>query len=152
MADFVKSIIVDFWGTAAEMSPYLLFGFLMAGILSMLVSQRLVEKHLGGKGIWPVLKASLFGVPLPLCSCGVIPVSMSLHKHGAGKGSTIAFLISTPQTGVDSIFVTLSLLGPVFAIFRPVAAFVSGIIGGILVDLFNPQSKGWSAGSSQMHG
>jgi uncharacterized membrane protein YraQ (UPF0718 family) len=141
MADFIKSIIVDFWGTAVEMSPYLLFGFFMAGILSMLVSQRLVERHLGGSGIWPVLKASLFGVPLPLCSCGVIPVSMSLHKHGASKGSTIAFLLSTPQTGVDSIFVTLSLLGPVFAIFRPVAAFVTGIIGGILVDVFSAGSK-----------
>jgi uncharacterized membrane protein YraQ (UPF0718 family) len=138
MKEFIASILTDFWGTAAEMSPYLLFGFLVAGILSMLVSQGVVERHLGGRGIWPVLKASLFGVPLPLCSCGVIPVSMSLHKHGAGKGSTIAFLISTPQTGVDSIFVTFSLLGPVFAIFRPIAAFVTGIIGGVLVDLFNP--------------
>jgi uncharacterized membrane protein YraQ (UPF0718 family) len=146
MKEFIVSIATDFWGTAAEMSPYLLFGFLMAGILSMLVSQRLVERHLGGKGIWPVLKASIFGVPLPLCSCGVIPVSMSLHKHGAGKGSTIAFLISTPQTGVDSIFVTLSLLGPVFAILRPIAAFVTGIVGGVLVDLFNPSSKNGQPG------
>jgi hypothetical protein len=96
-----------------------------------------VEKHLGGKGIWPILKASLFGVPLPLCSCGVIPVSMSLYKHGAGRGSTVAFLLSTPQTGVDSIFVTLSLLGPVFAIFRPFAAFFTGIVGGVLVDTFD---------------
>jgi uncharacterized membrane protein YraQ (UPF0718 family) len=137
MTDFIKSIIIDFWTTVAEMSPYLLFGFFVAGILSVLISQRLVEKHLGGKGIWPLLKASIFGVPLPLCSCGVIPVSMSLHKHGASKGSTIAFLLSTPQTGVDSIFVTLSLLGPVFAIFRPVAAFVTGIAGGTLVDVFS---------------
>lgn len=141
MADFVKSIVVDFWGTVAEMSPYLLFGFLVAGILSVLISQRLVEKHLGGKGIWPLLKASIFGVPLPLCSCGVIPVSMSLHKHGASKGSTIAFLLSTPQTGVDSIFVTLSLLGPVFAVFRPVAAFVTGIVGGALADMFSQSSQ-----------
>ena len=138
MNRFVVSILIDFWGTAVEMSPYLLFGFFMAGVLSVLISQQLVERHLGGKGIWPVLKASIFGVPLPLCSCGVIPVSMSLHKHGAGKGSTIAFLLSTPQTGVDSIFVTLSLLGPVFAIFRPIMAFVTGIIGGILVDMFSP--------------
>jgi uncharacterized membrane protein YraQ (UPF0718 family) len=140
MKEFVVSIVTDFWGTVAEMSPYLLFGFFMAGVLSVLVSQRLVEKHLGGGGIWPVVKASLFGVPLPLCSCGVIPVSMSLHKHGASKGSTIAFLLSTPQTGVDSIFVTLSLLGPVFAIFRPVAAFVTGIVGGVLVNLFGRPS------------
>jgi len=136
MVDYLKSIIWDFWATVAEMSPYLLFGFFVAGLLSVLVSQRLVEKHLGGKGIWPLLKASLFGVPLPLCSCGVIPVSMSLHKHGASKGSTISFLLSTPQTGVDSIFVTLSLLGPVFAVFRPLAAFITGIVGGTFVNIF----------------
>jgi uncharacterized membrane protein YraQ (UPF0718 family) len=136
MVDLAKSIVVDFWATVAEMSPYLLFGFFVAGLLSVIVSQRFVERHLGGRGLWPLLKASVFGVPLPLCSCGVIPVSMSLHKHGASKGSTIAFLLSTPQTGVDSIFVTLSLLGPVFAIFRPVAALVTGLVGGTLVDVF----------------
>jgi uncharacterized membrane protein YraQ (UPF0718 family) len=136
MVDFVLTIIKDFWATVAEMSPYLLFGFFVAGVLSVLVSQRLVERHLGGRGLWPLLKASVLGVPLPLCSCGVIPVSMSLRKHGASKGSTIAFLLSTPQTGVDSIFVTLSLLGPVFAIFRPVAALITGLVGGTLVDVF----------------
>jgi len=141
MGVYIKTIIIDFWNTVAEMSPYLLFGFFMAGILSVLLSQRLVEKHLGGRGIWPLLKASLFGIPLPLCSCGVIPVSMSLHKHGASKGSTISFLLSTPQTGVDSIFVTLSLLGPVFAIFRPLVALVTGLVGGILVDLFEHRTK-----------
>ena len=141
MADFIKVIITDFWDTIAEMSPYLLFGFFVAGILSVLVSQQLVEKHLGGRGLWPLLKASVFGVPLPLCSCGVIPVSMSLHKHRASKGSTIAFLLSTPQTGVDSIFVTFSLLGPVFAIFRPVAALITGLVGGTLVDIFGQGRK-----------
>jgi len=137
MADFIKLIIQDFWYTIAEMSPYLLFGFFVAGLLSVLVSQRLVEKHLGGRGPWPLVKASIFGVPLPLCSCGVIPVSMSLNKHGASKGSTIAFLLSTPQTGVDSIFVTFSLLGPVFAVYRPVAALITGLLGGSFVDLFD---------------
>ncbi len=144
MPDFVKSIVIDFWATIAEMSPYLLFGFLAAGALSVVISQKLVERHLGGGGIWPLVKASIFGVPLPLCSCSVIPVSMSLHKHGAGKGSTISFLLSTPQTGVDSIFVTLSLLGPVFAVFRPLIAFITGIIGGTLVNLFNPNAEGKS--------
>ena len=140
MTDFAKKILIDFWATLAEMSPYLLFGFLVAGFFSVLVSQSLVERHLGGKGIWPLIKASLFGVPLPLCSCGVIPVSMSLHKHGASKASAISFLLSTPQTGVDSILVTLSLLGPLFAIFRPVAAFVTGITGGLLVDIFDKET------------
>lgn len=141
MIDYTKTIIVDFWNTVAEMSPYLLFGFFVAGILSVFVSQRLVEKHLGGRGVWPLLKASLFGVPLPLCSCGVIPVSMSLHKHGASKGATVSFLLSTPQTGMDSIFVTLSLLGPVFAIFRPLAALVTGFVGGGLVNVFNQNQE-----------
>ncbi len=141
MLDFVKIIAVDFWDTVAEMSPYLLFGFFVAGLLSVLVSQSFVERHLGGGGLWPLLKASVFGVPLPLCSCGVIPVSMSLHKHGASKGATVSFLLSTPQTGVDSIFVTLSLLGPVFAIFRPFAAFATGIIGGSLVDALTSRQR-----------
>ena len=140
MPEFIKSVVLDFWATVAEMSPFLLFGFFVAGMLSVLVSQSFVERHLGGRGPWPLIKASIFGVPLPLCSCGVIPVSMSLHKHGAGKGSTISFLLSTPQTGVDSIFVTLSLLGPIFAIFRPIAAFLTGIIGGGLVDIFEPRA------------
>ncbi len=149
MTNFAKSIIVDFWDTVADMSPYLLFGFFVAGILSVLVSQRIVEKHLGGRGVWPLLKASLFGIPLPLCSCGVIPVSMSLHKHGASKGSTMAFLLSTPQTGVDSIFVTLSLLGPVFAIFRPLAALVTGLVGGTLVDVFGQSTEDSSRAPQQ---
>lgn len=136
MADYAKMIITSFWATIIEMAPYLLFGFFMAGLLSVLVSQRLVEKHLGGRGLWPLLKASLFGIPLPLCSCSVIPVSMSLRKHGASKGATVSFLLSTPQTGVDSILVTLSLLGPVFAVFRPFAALATGLVGGTLVDVF----------------
>ncbi len=136
MTEFIKSIAMGFWSTVLEMSPYLLFGFFMAGLLSVLVSKQLVEKHLGGRGLWPVIKASLFGVPLPLCSCSVIPVTMSLRKHGASRGSAVSFLLSTPQTGVDSIFVTYALLGLVFAIFRPIAAFITGIIGGVMVNFF----------------
>ncbi len=129
---------IAFWATLTQMSPYLLFGFLVAGVLSVFISAEFVERHLGGHGIWPLLKASLFGIPLPLCSCGVIPVTMSLRKHGASKGSAISFLLSTPQTGVDSILVTYSLLGPVYAIFRPVAALVTGLVGGTLVTVVDP--------------
>ncbi len=117
------------------MAPYLLLGFLVAGLLSVWISPAAVERHLGGRGFWQILKASLFGIPLPLCSCGVIPVAMSLHKHGAGKGATTSFLLSTPQTGVDSILVTYSLLGPALAIFRPLAALISGLLGGTLVEM-----------------
>ncbi len=131
----VLEILMAFWTTLVQMVPYLLLGFLVAGVLSVLVSPRLVERHLGGGGFLPVVKASLFGVPLPLCSCGVIPVSASLRSHGASRGATTAFLLSTPQTGADSIFVTLSLLGPVFAIVRPIAALATGIFGGLAVGL-----------------
>jgi hypothetical protein len=132
---FIQTIATDFWAVLSEMAPYLLFGFLIAGLLSVWITARVVERHLGGAGFWQVFKASLFGVPLPLCSCGVIPVAMSLHKHGASKGATTSFLLSTPQTGVDSILVTYSLMGPIFAIFRPVAAFITGLVGGSVINM-----------------
>lgn len=134
--ELILNILREFWGVLAEMSPYLIFGFLIAGILSVFISSRMIEKHLGGRGILPVLKSALFGIPLPLCSCGVIPVGASLKKSGASRGAATAFLISTPQTGVDSIMVTFSLLGPVYAVFRPIAALITGVIGGGLVDAF----------------
>jgi uncharacterized membrane protein YraQ (UPF0718 family)/copper chaperone CopZ len=129
----IVAAVSAFWGVLQDMAPYLLFGFLAAGLLSVLIPARAVERHLGGRGPRPVLKAALFGIPLPLCSCSVIPVAASLRKHGASRGATSAFLISTPQTGVDSILVTLSLLGPLFAVFRSVAAFVSGVVGGAVI-------------------
>ncbi len=140
MTEFVKSIAIGFWSTVLEMSPYLLFGFFVAGLLSVLVSKKLVERHLGGRGIGPVIKAALFGVPMPLCSCSVIPVTMSLHKHGASKAASVSFLLSTPQTGAENIFVVYSLLGPLFAVFSPIAAFVTGVVGGILVNLLDRSS------------
>lgn len=132
--DFMLNMVRASWGTLEQMAPYLLFGFAVAGALSVLMPPEVVERHLGGRGFRPVLKASLFGVPLPLCSCGVIPVAMGLRKHGASRGATVSFLLSTPQTGVDSILATYSLLGPVFAVFRPVAAFVTGVLGGWLTE------------------
>ena len=139
--DKIKDIPFELWKVLNEMSPYLLFGFLVAGLLHVLVPSKLIEKQLGGKGILPSIKAALIGVPLPLCSCGVIPVAASIRKNGASKEATTAFLISTPQTGIDSILVTFSLLGPIFAIFRPFAAFVEGVIGGWLVGIFAPNEE-----------
>ena len=113
------SLLLEIWSLLLIISPYLLFGFLFAGFLSVIISQELIEKNLGNnQGLFSIIKASIFGVPLPLCSCGVIPVFSYLRKHGASKSSTTSFLISTPQTGVDSILVTYSLLGPIFAIFN----------------------------------
>ncbi len=135
MPEWMINILVGFWSVLAEMSPYLLFGFFMAGVLSILISPSLVERHLGSRGMWSIIKAAAFGIPLPLCSCGVIPVSASLRRHGASRGATTAFLISTPQDGVDSIMVAYGLLGGVYAIFMPIVSLVTGITGGILVNI-----------------
>ncbi len=140
--DYISTLGLSAWETLREMSPYLLFGFFVAGLLSVYVRPEVVERHLGGKGFSQVVKAALFGVPLPLCSCGVIPVSASIRKHGASSGATTSFLISTPQTGVDSIMVTLSLLGPVLAVVRPAVSFLSGLLGGTLVSYFGEKESG----------
>jgi hypothetical protein len=137
MFNMITGFAADFWAILADMSPYLILGFLIAGFLSVLISQQTVEKHIGKRGAASVVKASLFGVPLPLCSCGVIPVGMSLRRHGAGRGAATAFIISTPQTGADSLLVTYSLLGPLFAIIKAVSAFVTGVAGGLLVNAMN---------------
>jgi uncharacterized protein len=135
MPEQITELAWAFWSTIGQMAPFLLFGFLAAGALSVLVSASWIERNLGRGKLGPVIKASAFGVPLPLCSCSVIPVAASLRKHGASKGATTAFLISTPQTGVDSIMATFSLLGWIIAVFRPVAALISGILGGAIVSL-----------------
>ena len=149
MYDTSANIISESWQVLGQIAPYLLLGFLVAGVLSVCVSPALVERHLGGRGFGPVLKASLLGVPLPLCSCGVIPVSASIHRHGASRAATTSFLLSTPQTGVDSIAVTYALLGPVFAIFRPIAALITGLIGGGLVQLFGDPGEANATNESQ---
>ena len=129
-------IALESWSVLGQMAPYLLFGFLVAGVLSVCISPEFVQRHLGGRGIGPALKASVFGVPLPLCSCSVIPVSASFWRHGASRSATVSFLLSTPQTGVDSIAITYALFGSVFAVFRPLAALATGLLGGLLVLLF----------------
>ncbi|MDD6020997.1 MAG: permease, partial [bacterium] len=116
-----------------EMSPYLLLGFLAAGILHTFVPQSIYAKHLASSDWRSVAKAALFGIPLPLCSCGVLPTAVSLRNNGASRASSTSFLIATPQTGVDSIAATYSLLGLAFAVIRPVAALVTALLGGMLV-------------------
>ncbi|MBU1767624.1 MAG: SO_0444 family Cu/Zn efflux transporter [Candidatus Omnitrophica bacterium] len=135
MIEIVRGLVVETWGLLIEMAPYLLFGFFIAGILHVFMPRDKIYKHFSKASLSSVIKASLFGVPLPLCSCGVIPVAAHLNKEGASKGSTISFLISTPTTGVDSILATYSLLGPLFAIIKPVASFLGGILAGILVNV-----------------
>lgn len=118
-----------------EMSPYILLGFLIAGVMHAFVSQQTFARHLSGTGFKAVFKSALIGVPLPLCSCGVLPTAIGMRRSGASRAASTSFLIATPQTGVDSIAATWSLLGPAFAVIRPVAALVTAIFGGLAVGM-----------------
>ncbi len=132
----IVGILKESYFLLNEMAPYLLFGFFFAGVLHIFFSAETVSKHLGKNDFLSVVKASLFGIPLPLCSCGVIPAAMSLRKEGAKKGAVLSFLISTPTTGIDSILATYALLGPFFAVFRVIASFVTGVFSGVMANLF----------------
>jgi uncharacterized membrane protein YraQ (UPF0718 family)/copper chaperone CopZ len=130
--NYIKGFGSELLFILTEMAPYLMLGFFFAGLLHLLFPKKKVRKYMGQNNFRSILNAALLGVPLPLCSCGVIPTGISFYKHGASKASTVSFLISTPQTGVDSIFVTYSLLGLPFAVIRPIVAFVTGLFGGVI--------------------
>lgn len=121
------------------MSPYILLGFLLAGLMHAFIPANLYRKFLAGGSLRTIVNATLLGIPLPLCSCGVIPTAMSLRKEGASKAATISFLIATPQTGIDSIIATYSLMGLPFALLRPVAAIVTALTGGLLTAKFSDE-------------
>ena len=135
--NYLNTFVEEMWVLCIDMAPYILLGMLVSGIISVFVNNDMIFKHIGPKNFTSTLKSTLLGVPLPLCSCGVIPVAATLRDSGASKGSTVSFLVSTPQTGVDSIFLTYGMLGPVFALFRPIAAFVSGILSGVVINNFD---------------
>lgn len=137
------------WQLTLEMSPYLLLGFLIAGVLHAFVPQRIYARHLSRRGAGSVVNATLLGIPLPLCSCGVLPTTVSLRRSGASRGACTSFLIATPQTGVDSILATYSLLGLPFAIIRPLAALVTGIAGGMATDRLIPDDNTGNGGNGQ---
>ena len=138
MPDFAEIVEKFFWQFVtlfSEMAPFLLLGFLLAGILHVWVPNHLYVPKISRPNFKSVLWSALFGVPLPICSCGVIPTSIALRREGASKGASVSFLISTPATGVDSILATYSLLGGPFAVLRPVAAFATAMLGGVFTNL-----------------
>lgn len=135
MFDILIGILLASWQLLVEAAPFVLFGFLAAGLLKAFVPEDFVARHLGHSSFGSVIKASLFGVPLPLCSCGVIPAAIGLRKHGASNGASAAFLISTPETGVDSIAITYALLDPIMTVVRPLAAFFTATVTGLCINL-----------------
>ena len=135
----MNTYLLSLLNVVCEMAPYLLLGFLIAGILHVFVPQGFYRKYLSKDNKWAVLWAALLGVPLPLCSCGVIPTAIGLRNEKASKGAVASFLIATPQTGIDSILATFSLMGLGFAVVRPAAALITGVCGGWLVSRLVPE-------------
>jgi len=138
---FLNSFVAATWMLLCESAPFLLLGFFLAGLIKVLIPTERIHGHLGENRFRSVLRASLYGVPIPLCSCSVIPTATSLRKNGASKGATASFLISTPETGVDSIGVTWALLDPIMTVVRPCAAFLSALVTGSLVNVLARREK-----------
>ena len=137
------------WQLSIAMAPYILFGLLFAGVLHELVPDSIVTKHLGKDNISSVIKSTVFGIPLPVCSCGVIPLATSIKKSGASKGATLSFLISTPITGVDSIMATYGIFGWIFTIYRAITSMIIAMIAGILTNIFDKDSRGLTSDDMQ---
>ncbi|MDC0612392.1 SO_0444 family Cu/Zn efflux transporter [Vibrio sp.] len=136
---------LELWLDAAF---WLVFGLIIAGLLNSFINSENIGRHLQGSGIWPAIKAAILGTPLPLCSCGVIPAAVGLRRAGASKSATTAFLISTPETGVDSIAVSYALLGPFMTVIRPIAAICSAIAAAALVLLGEKTEKDSTASTT----
>lgn len=134
--EVLNQILLASWALVVEAAPYLLVGFAVAGVMKALLPDETVVKVLGDKGTSSVVKASLIGAPLPLCSCGVVPVVQSIHKQGASRGASISFLVSTPETGADSVAMTYAMMGWPLAVIRPIVAIVTAFFAGIIENHF----------------
>ena len=139
--EVIGLIFKESWHLLLEASVYILFGMLVGGLLKVFLSPSFVADHLGRGKFSSVIKAALFGIPIPLCSCGVLPAAASLKKQGANNGATTAFLISTPESGVDSMAITYALLDPIMTVARPVAAFMTAVAAGITENLLQSQKE-----------
>jgi len=139
IVSIVVNSILEIWHVLSDASVYIIFGLLITGIIHALVDQHKIARYLGRPGLRSVILAALCGVPLPLCSCSVIPAAISLRKSGASKGATLSFLISTPESGVDSIAISYALLDIPMTIIRPVAAFITAFVAGISENIFGKE-------------
>ena len=139
--NIIVNIFVESWHLLLEASVYILFGMLVGGLLKVFLNPSFVVDHLGKGKFSSVIKAALFGIPIPLCSCGVLPAAASLKRQGANNGATTAFLISTPESGVDSMAITYALLDPIMTVARPVSAFITAVAAGITENLLHTQKE-----------
>jgi uncharacterized membrane protein YraQ (UPF0718 family) len=140
LMELLESILFSVWHVVQEMGVWLLLGLVAAGLIKAWMPPSLMTRWMGGEGMGAATRAAFFGAPLPLCSCGVLPAAVSLKRAGASRQATTSFLISTPETGVDSIAVSWALLGPLMTIMRPIAAITTAIVTGTAVGLVEDQS------------
>lgn len=150
----MMNLLSIFWDLVIESAPWLLLGYLLAGVIKQVIPSEWVHKQLAKPGFGSIAKGAFIGAPLPLCSCGVIPAALAVRKAGASKGATSSFLVATPETGVDSISFSFAVLGPIFAIARPISALISAMVAGVLVNSFDkdePVAEPVKAESSCCH-
>ena len=152
MIDFLFGVLQALWQILEDASVYLLFGFLLAGVLAVCVPRRLLTRLVGTGRIRSVLWGSVMGAPPPLCSCGVLPTAVGLHKQGATPGATVAFLVATPETGADSISLTYALTDPLMTVYRPIAGVLTAIAAGILTNFFGATPRPLGASDERPNG
>lgn len=139
--DYLTLYFNALWQLSLEAAPWLLLGLLIGGLFKSLLPTAFLQRHLTGSGFSAITKAALLGIPLPLCSCGVIPAALGLRKAGASRSATTSFLVSTPETGIDSISIGYAMMGPFMAIIRPIAALFSALVSGLLVMFFGEKDE-----------
>lgn len=140
MIEWLSQVALETWRIALEMAPYIVLGLLAAVLIYAVFPKDKIQHWMGKRGIGSVVKGALAGIPLPLCSCGVLPVAMTLKRNGASDGATVSFLVSEPETGPDSIAVTYALINPLMTVVRPVAALITAIATGLAVEKFAPSA------------
>ena len=142
----VYEILKESWYIYLDVAAYMLFGFFIAGILYVFFKADKIKQYLGTGKVRPVILAAIFGIPIPLCSCGVVPVAAGLKKQGANDGAALSFMIATPESGVDSIAISWAMLDPVMTVIRPVAGFIAAISTGMVQNFFGtnalPENRG----------
>lgn len=129
--ELIKLFFCGIWEIFQLLAPFMLIGLLLAGMLHVLIPRNMIQRLMGGKGLLSVITSAAIGIPLPICSCGIVPIAIELRRKGASKPSTMSFLITTPESGTDSILITWGLLGPFMAIARPIASFFSALLAGV---------------------
>ena len=142
MIEYLNRFLSELWWVSLEAAPWLLLGLLVAGVIKAWLPAALLQRWLGGRGLWPIIKAAVVGTPLPLCSCSVIPAAIALRRSGTSKSSTVSFLVATPENGADSIALSYALLGPFMMVARPVAAIISAVVAGVCTILFKAEDDG----------